>query len=107
MEGEAVADPGRASAATRPQRRASRTSTAAEGTDSTLRRCKRPVRGAGYARRVRELFAGRRLGLLTLMLGVALGWSLFEIARGIGVFVTTLLKHVPNEGLYQYQPLAW
>jgi hypothetical protein len=56
---------------------------------------------------VRELFAGRRLTLLTLMLGVALGWSLFEIARGIGVFVTTLLKHVPNDGLYQYQPLAW
>jgi hypothetical protein len=56
---------------------------------------------------VRELLAGRRLSLLTLMLGVALGWSLFEIARGIGVFVTTLLKHVPNEGLYQYQPLAW
>jgi hypothetical protein len=55
---------------------------------------------------VRELLAGRRLSLLTLMLGVALGWSLFEIARGIGVFVTTLLKHVPNEGLYQYQPLA-
>ena len=56
---------------------------------------------------MRELLTGRRLSLLTLMLGVALGWSLFEIARGIGVFVTTLLKHVPNEGLYQYQPLAW
>lgn len=41
------------------------------------------------------------------MLGVALGWSLFEIARGIGVLVTTLLKHVPNDGFYEYQPLAW
>ena len=56
---------------------------------------------------MRELFAGRRLTLLTLMLGVALGWALFEIARGVGVLVTTLLKHVPNDGLYQYQPLAW
>jgi hypothetical protein len=56
---------------------------------------------------VRELFAVRRLTLLTLLLGVALGWSLFEIARGVGVLVTTLLKHVPDEGLYGYQPLAW
>ena len=56
---------------------------------------------------MRELLAGRRLTLLTLMLGVALGWALFEIARGVGVLVTTLLKHVPDDGLYQYQPLAW
>jgi hypothetical protein len=56
---------------------------------------------------VRELFADRRLSLLTLMLGVALGWSLFEIARGVGVLVTTLLKHVPSESFYDYQPLTW
>jgi hypothetical protein len=56
---------------------------------------------------VRELLAGRRLSLLTLMLGVALGWSLFEIARGIGVLVTTLLEHVPSESFYDYQPLTW
>jgi hypothetical protein len=56
---------------------------------------------------VRELLAGRRLSLLTLMLGVALGWSLFEIARGVGVLVTTLLEHVPSESFYDYQPLTW
>src|SRR2546423_15394472 len=50
IDGEAVAIPGTASAATRPQRSASRTSTAAEGTDSALRRCKRRVQ----ERRARE-----------------------------------------------------
>jgi hypothetical protein len=33
--------------------------------------------------------------LVTLALAIAIGWSLFQVAHGFGVFVDGLLTHVP------------
>jgi hypothetical protein len=58
---------------------------------------------------VREAFArlARDLTLVTLALGVALGWALFQVAQGISEAITTLLKHYPSSAFYDYQPLTW
>jgi hypothetical protein len=50
--------------------------------------------------------------LLTLALGIALGWSIFRLASGFGQLVSTLLIDYPNadallRGSRLSEPLTW
>jgi ABC-type arginine transport system permease subunit len=46
--------------------------------------------------------------LVTLALGLALGWTLVLVGRGLAETVTTLLTHYPQSDLHDLgQPLTW
>ena len=48
--------------------------------------------------------------LVTIALGIALGWALFQVAEGVSLLVTTLLTETPTAaevGHYFFEPLTW
>ena len=53
----------------------------------------------------------RDVTLVTLALAIAIGWSLFQVASGVGELVTTLLIDYPTESEITasqlMQPLTW
>jgi hypothetical protein len=58
---------------------------------------------------VRESLSGLRRDrtLVVVVLGVALGAALWDIARGISDLLTLLLKHYPDRTYYSFYPLTW
>jgi hypothetical protein len=57
---------------------------------------------------VRESLSGLRRDrtLVVVVLGVALGAALWDIARGISDLLTLLLKHYPDRTYYSAYPLT-
>jgi phosphotransferase system glucose/maltose/N-acetylglucosamine-specific IIC component len=52
----------------------------------------------------------RDVTLVTLALAIALGWSLFHVAQGFAVAITSLLTHPSSSDLLDLQssePLTW
>lgn len=45
--------------------------------------------------------------LVTLALGIALGWALFQVAEGAAAVVESLLTEYPAGGEYFLTPLTW
>ena len=53
----------------------------------------------------------REVTLVTLALAIALGWSLYRVAQGVGYLVDNVLTHAPSGSdlidLQDSQPLTW
>lgn len=65
-----------------------------------------------YARPVQEALDRllREAMLVTIALGIGLGWSLFQVAQGVATSVSGLLTKYPASELAGYsnsQPLTW
>jgi hypothetical protein len=62
---------------------------------------------------VRDALDGliRDATLVTIALGIAFGWALFQVAEGVSTLVATLLTRYPEPGelfdLTRDQPLSW